>query len=224
MHRSACLVARKADLRGSGWQGWHAALVAQCAVGVVLHPKRRPCAIRLHVGRSSRASPRRCTVVVARVASFSSRLSSARPHAVFWTPPRAVQHDTRIPFATCRKCRLPWHHLPRPDGVVFPRTLSHYFSCKPASFGPVLKWLPVFISWCENPFWFAGRNASTSWIPCANDPIRRPFWCARPPLFPRPFSRYRPGSVLWRWWDGIWVDRLAARVCLAARAGHDRNS
>ena len=47
MHRSACLVARKADFRSSGWQGRHAALVAQCAVGVVLHPKRRPCAIRM---------------------------------------------------------------------------------------------------------------------------------------------------------------------------------
>ena len=47
MYRSACLVARKAGLRGSGWHGRHAALVAPCAVGVVLHPRRRPCAIRL---------------------------------------------------------------------------------------------------------------------------------------------------------------------------------
>ena len=47
MYRSACLVACKAGLRGSGWHGWHAALVVQCAAGVVLHPRRRPCAIRM---------------------------------------------------------------------------------------------------------------------------------------------------------------------------------
>ena len=69
MYRSACLVARKADLRGSGWHGRHAALVVQCAVGVVLHPRRRPCAIRMRrtqltrfpekgVRPSLRASPR----------------------------------------------------------------------------------------------------------------------------------------------------------------------
>ena len=46
MHRSACLVARKADLRGSGWQGRHAALVVQCAVGVVLHPRCKEAPLR----------------------------------------------------------------------------------------------------------------------------------------------------------------------------------
>ena len=127
MHRSACLVACKAGLRGSGWHGWHAALVVQCAVGVVLHPRRRPCAIRMRRTQLMRFPEkvygRRCA---RRLIFIAAELGKAPRRVLDATACRAARHPDTIrnvskvssslaSFASPRRCRL----SPYPESLLF---------------------------------------------------------------------------------------------------------
>ena len=118
MYRSACLVACKAGLRGSGWHGWHAALVVQCAVGVVLLLRRRPCAIRMRRTQLMRFPEkvygRRCARRLIFIAAELGQCPTpcSRRHCVPCSTMSGYRLWDVTPFTSCRKCQLYYNIVP----------------------------------------------------------------------------------------------------------------